>query len=74
MAVAFEIDPSKGCSYSLPRSKHEALRHLAREAGHDNKSRILDEILEAYFRSEYGRKWKIALFLDGEDDVIEGAA
>lgn len=70
MTVAFETDPAEGCSYSLPRSKHEALRHLARVEGHGNKSRILDDIVEAYFRQEYGRRWKIALFVEPtEEDV-----
>lgn len=50
-------DPAQARTYSLRRSKHDALRRIAAAEGHNNASRVLDRIVEKYLRHEFGRRW-----------------
>lgn len=45
------------CGYSLRRSQHDALRLIAAHAGHRNKTRVLDQIVEGYLQQTFGRQW-----------------
>lgn len=54
-------DRAVTCGYSLRRSHHAALRLLATHAGHNNKTRVLDQILEAYLVDRFGHHWQAVM-------------
>ncbi len=49
--------PNVKKSISFPPHQHRALAYAARDDGHGNISRLIQDLVEADLRSRYGRDW-----------------
>lgn len=59
-------DPVKSYSYSLPKSKYEALRRIAASKRQLSASGLVDEALDEWLTREFGPQWENPEVLDSQ--------